>query len=87
MALTPEDGYKLYNERRFKEAFDALYDAAAYENNSEAQYFIGMMYFDGDGVEKSLESAMKWWKKASRNGHLDSANRMSAISTGTSVMF
>ncbi len=87
MSLTPQDGYKLYNERKFKEAYEALYDAAAYENNSEAQYFIGMMYFYGDGVQKSKEEAMKWWKKATRNGHLDSANRLSEISTGTSVMF
>lgn len=87
MSNTVQDGYKLYNERKFKEAYDALYDAAAYKNNSEAQYYMGMMYFYGDGVEKNLENAMQWWKKAMRNGHMDAANRMSEISTGTSVMF
>ncbi|WP_373000019.1 tetratricopeptide repeat protein [Sulfurimonas sp.] len=87
MSHSVEEGYKLYNEKRFKESFDALFDAAAYDNNSEAQYFIGLMYHDGEGVEKNIESAMKWWKKATRNGHVHAANRMSEISTGTSVMF
>ena len=87
MSINVEDGYKLYNEKKFKEAFDTLFDPAAYENNAQAQYFIGLMYHDGDGVKKSIDSAMKYWKKASRNGHVDSANRMSEISTSTSVMF
>ncbi len=43
MPLTEEDGYRLYNERKFKEAFDILFDKAAYENNAEAQYYIGKM--------------------------------------------
>lgn len=87
MSNTVEDGYRLYNERKFKEAFDALFDAAAYENNSEAQYYIGMMYHDGDGVEKNVDSAIKWWKKARRNGHVHAASRMAEIFTSTKNMF
>jgi len=87
MSNTVEDGYKLYNERKFKEAFDALFDAAAYDNNSEAQYFIGMMYHEGDGVEKNLDSAIKWWTKARRNGHVHAASRMAEISITTKNMF
>lgn len=87
MQHSVDDGYVLYNERKFKEAFDALYDAAAYENNAEAQYFIGLMYFHGDGVAKSVENAQKFWKKALRNGHIDAANQLSHISTSTKHMF
>ncbi|MBU1658492.1 SEL1-like repeat protein [bacterium] len=87
MALTTQDGYNLYNERKFKEAFDILFDAAAYENNAEAQYFVGKMYRDGDGVEKSLENALKWWKKARQNGQRDAAFQMSEIQTSTKNMF
>ncbi len=87
MSHTIEDGYRLYNERKFKEAFDALYDAAALQNNSEAQYYLGMMYHDGDGVDKDMDKAIKWWSKARRNGHVDAANKMSEISTSTKNMF
>lgn len=87
MQYSVDDGYKLYNERKFKEAFDALYDAAAYENNAEAQYYIGLMYMHGDGVEKSVESAQKFWRKALQRGHIDAANQLSHISTSTKYMF
>lgn len=87
MAIDLDEGYKLYNERKFKEAYDILFDAALYENNGEAQYYIGMMYFYGDGVAKDLDAATKWWKKAVRNGQVDAANRLSEISTSTKNMF
>lgn len=82
-----EIGFNLYNEREFKEAFETLFDEAAYNNNSEAQYLIGKMYHDGDGVEKSLENAMKWWKKATRNGQRDAAFAMSEIKASTKNVF
>lgn len=87
MGFTTEDAYKLYNDKRFKEAFDALFDAAAYENNHEAQFYLGMMYFHGDGVEKNLDKAVKWWTKARRGGHVDAASRMAEISITTKNMF
>jgi len=87
MPLTEEDGYRLYNERKFKEAFDILFDKAAYENNAEAQYYIGKMYRDGDGVEQREENAIKWWTKARRNGQRDAAFQMSELITSTKNMF
>ncbi len=87
MSYTIEDGYRFYNEKRFKEAFDTLFDAAAYENSSEAQFYIGMMYYHGDGVEKSEDKALKFWTKARRNGHVDAASRMAEISITTKNMF
>ena len=87
MSTTLEDGYRFYNERKFTEAYAALYDAAAYENNGEAQYYIGMMYRNGFGVEKSEEQAMHWWTKARRNGQRNAAFALSEIKTSTKNMF
>lgn len=87
MEYTVEDGYRLYSEKKYKESYDALFEAAAYENNSEAQFYLGMMYFYGDGVEKSTDGAVKWWTKARRNGHVDAASRMAEISITTKNMF
>ncbi len=82
-----EIGYNLYNERKFKEAYDTLIDEAIYNNNGDAQYLIGKMYHDGDGVEQNVETAMRWWKKARQNGQKDAAFAFSSIQTSTKNMF
>jgi len=87
MSLTVEDGFKLYNERKFKEAFEMLFDFAAYENDGEAQYLIGKMYREGDGVKQSESDAIRWWTKARRNGQRDAAFQMSEIQTSTKMIF
>ncbi|MDD2790108.1 MAG: hypothetical protein PHU40_05510 [Sulfurimonas sp.] len=87
MSLTVEDGFRLYEERKFTEAFEILFDAAAYKNNGEAQYYVGLMYRNGFGVEASEEKAITWWTKARRNGQRDAAFAMSEINTSTKNMF
>lgn len=87
MLHTAEDGYRLYNERKFEEAFEVLFDAAAYKNDGEAQYYVGMMYRNGFGVEQSEEKAMTWWAKARRNGQRDAAFALSEIKTSTKNIF
>ena len=46
-----------------------------------------MIYFYGEGVEKDIDQAMEWWKKAMRNGHTDAAYRLSEIATSTKTTF
>jgi TPR repeat protein len=46
-----------------------------------------MIYFYGEGVEKNIDEAMQWWKKAMRNGNVDAAYRLSEISTSTKTTF
>lgn len=36
--------------------------------DSEAQYELGKLYFNGRGVEKSYTEAFKWYKKAAEKG-------------------
>jgi TPR repeat protein len=40
----------------------------ASEGNSSAQYFLGLAYDDGLGVERSAESAIRWYEKAAGAG-------------------
>ena len=35
----------------------------------EAQYFVGYMYYKGDGVAKNFDEAMKWFYAAANGGH------------------
>ena len=36
----------------------------AKEGNSEAMFIVGMMLFDGDGVDEDRHSAIDWWRQA-----------------------
>lgn len=81
------EGIEAYNTQDYAKAYEIFVDLASYHRNAEAQYYLGMMYRDGDGVEKSLENAIKWWKKATREGHQDAAYAMSEFKTSTKTMF
>jgi TPR repeat protein len=41
-----------------------LYQSAALGGNAYAMYSIGLIYFDGKGVDRSYVQALKWYKQA-----------------------
>lgn len=41
---------------------------AAQNGDREAQYLLGLMYFDGDGVTQDYKEAEKWWLAAAQRG-------------------
>ena len=45
---------------------------AAQNNNSEAQYNIGMIYLNGEGVKRNHNVAKKWFEKSSLQNHYES---------------
>jgi len=65
---TLEEAIDFYENDRYDEALVAL---KQHRKNPEAQYYLGMMYYEGFGVEKDEETAKYWFKKASRQGSLD----------------
>ena len=75
---------ELFESDKFKEALP-LFKELAKEGNSEAMYYLGMMYYEGWGVEKNLDEAVKWWKMANRRGNLDAKYMLQTISTDSSV--
>ena len=81
------EGIEAYESGDFAKARELLYPLAAYKRVAEAQFYMGMIYFYGEGVDKDIEAAMEWWKKAMRQGHQDAAYRLSEISTSTKTTF
>lgn len=77
----------LYNSKAFEAAYERFYPLAAFKRNAEAQYYLGMMYHDGEGVEKNIDEALKWWKKAMKNGHQEAAFSFSELQTSTKNIF
>lgn len=81
------DGIAAYEGQDYEKAHLLLYPLAMYSRDAEAQFFMGMLYFYGEGVEKDIETAMDWWKKAMRSGNVDAAYRLSEVSTSTKTTF
>ena len=37
----------------------------------DAQYYLGNMYYKGEGVKAKYAEAVRWWTKAAGQGHVD----------------
>jgi TPR repeat protein len=44
------------------------YRKAAEQGHPLAQYDLGICYYNGKGVEKSRDEAVKWWTAAAKQG-------------------
>jgi hypothetical protein len=52
------------------------YRTAAEQGNSDAQYALGVMYADGQGVPQNYTQAVEWYRKAAERGN---ANAQSSL--------
>jgi TPR repeat protein len=46
-----------------------LYLEAARQNDPDAQFRVGKMYFEGKGTEENQEEGLTWFKVAASNGN------------------
>lgn len=60
------------------ENFNEILETA---NNGDAlaQYKIARAYEKGDGVEKSIETALEWYKKSAENGYENAINKLKIL--------
>ena len=63
-----ETGLNSYNEINFIDALHWFRNSAN-KGNASAQYYLGLMYYAGHGVEADLEEACRWHQKAAEQGH------------------
>mgnify|MGYP003328179002 FL=1 len=47
----------------------AIWEPYAHQGNREAQFAMGVLYFEGYGVSKNLDEALAWFRKAANSGH------------------
>lgn len=57
------DGIELYKIKKYQDAF-SKFKKAAENGNAQAQYNLGICYYNGNGVEQNVDSAFLWWNKA-----------------------
>lgn len=71
-SLTPEEKYKLADEKfdneEFTEAFELAKEAAE-EGNAAAQNLLGTCYINGLGTPPFPSEGVKWFKTAAENGY------------------
>lgn len=71
-----------YNNDNYKEALPIFNDLCK-DKNKDGCYFLGLMYFNGQGVEKNLETAIMYWKKAEKLGSQDANYMLQSHSMST----
>lgn len=54
-----------------------LLKTAAARGNAEAQYYLGLLYGNGTGLEQSPEDMLTWMLAAAENGHVDAMFKLS----------
>ena len=65
-ALTEyEESYQLYSAKKYKEAFKA-FQTLANAKDYDAAYLLGYMYENGEGCQKDIKQANKWYRYASK---------------------
>lgn len=66
-----EEGKKLYDEKKYEQAFPLLQKAAE-KGHKKAQYRLGRCYDKGNGVEEDNKQAFIWYEKAAKQEHAKS---------------
>jgi hypothetical protein len=62
-----DTGLGLYKLQLYRSAFTFLLPVAE-AGHAKAQYQVGYMYFVGEGVQKNIQEAIKWYKKSAEQG-------------------
>ncbi len=63
-----EAGRRAANRGEYKKAYDE-WRPLADAGNTEAQYNLGRLYANGDGVARSYPEAFRWFERAGLQGH------------------
>ncbi len=63
-----KDGLATYAAKNYAEAL-TLFENTVKQGNVSASFYLGVMYYEGDGVEKNDTQATHWWTKAAEQDH------------------
>ena len=71
-----QSGHVLNND---PELAAGWFSRAAEQGYADAQFNLGLMYVNGEGVEKDVVQAVELFKKAAEQGHVDAQNNLGAM--------
>lgn len=61
-----------FNKKNYQKAF-STFKRFAEDQNAEAQYMVGIMYYKGLGISQDVDRAKFWLESAAKRGHLQAA--------------
>jgi uncharacterized protein len=67
-AQSYEDGRAAYKNDDYAQA-SAIFKSLAEKGDARAQFNLGLLYDEGEGVPKDPEKAASWYRKAAEQGH------------------
>ena len=70
-----ENGFEAYERGDFSNAM-RMFRLVAEQGISEAQYNLGFIYDNGQGVPQNDKEAVKWYRKSAEQGYLDAQNNL-----------
>jgi len=73
-----EDAKAAIQNEKFTKSYELLLPLAE-ENNAEAQFLLGFLYINGDGVEKDDTKGLSWIMKSARQGYSEARSSALAI--------
>ena len=80
-----EDGMEAYENGDYGTA-STYFRKAAEQGDADAQYFLGWMYDNGEGVTQNDKEAVKWYLKAAEQGDAKAQNSLGMMyRNGTGV--
>jgi len=72
------NGWIALEKKEYAKALELL-SGPAEQGHAQAQYFLGMMYDKGYGVTEDDQTAIKWYRKAAEQGHIDAFRSLKEI--------
>lgn len=73
-----EQGEKYYADKNYNDAL-YYYRRAAEQGDTQAQYNLGHMYGNGEGVKQDYAEAVKWYRKAAQQGYTDAQEALKRL--------
>ncbi len=72
-------GVEAFQAGDYRLAFDS-WSLGAYEDSTDAQYNLGVLYIEGLGVERNLEQARFWFLRAAEKLHVEALYNLGHLS-------
>ncbi|MDH5464888.1 MAG: hypothetical protein OEW60_04605 [Thiovulaceae bacterium] len=72
-----------YDKGLHEKAYETFAYLAEKCNDDESQYYLGLMYANGQFVEKDISLAEYWWKKSAGQRNQDANFQLESMSMST----
>lgn len=75
---TAQNASSAYGKGDYKTAY-AAYSKLAQKGDRDAQFTLGLMYFEGTGPDKDYVQAVRWYRRAANQGQIMAQNNLGAM--------